>query len=107
MSQIFSSLLVTAAEEARASGHDEISPAHLLIALSRFTDTPKLQSIDLPWTKALAGEFESLGIVPKMFRRRLRALLPPGSPQLAGDVVHRSEGCKAAYTCLLYTSRCV
>ena len=97
MSQILSSLLVTAAEEAYASGHGEISPAHLLIALSRFTDTPKLQAIDPSWTKTLAGEFASLGIVPKMFRRRLRALLPPGSPQVAGDVVHRSESCKEAY----------
>ncbi len=97
MSEILSSLLVTAAEEARASGHGEVTPAHMLIALSRYADTPTLQVLDPAWTRTLAAEFESLGIAPKVFRRRLRALLPPGVPQVAGDILHRSENCKLAF----------
>jgi hypothetical protein len=64
-----------AAQETAAAGYREITPAHLLIALSRLSDPEVAAQID---NAALRNEFEQLGIEPRRFRRRLRALLGNG-----------------------------
>jgi len=75
-------LLKIAAGEMLASGLPEITPAHILIALSRLSeDAPSNDGRD--YGAELRREFEELGIAPRPFRRRLRALFPgrPDGPK--------------------------
>ncbi|MBI3304581.1 MAG: hypothetical protein HYZ72_21160 [Deltaproteobacteria bacterium] len=83
-----------AAQEAVAAGFCEITPAHLLIALSRLSDPDAAAQTD---NAALRNEFEQLGIEPRRFRRRLRALLGNGGAKPQDDVIHRSPECRAVF----------
>lgn len=83
-----------AAQETVAAGYREITPAHLLIALSRLSDPDAASQVD---TAALRSEFEQRGIEPRRFRRRLRALLGNGGAQPPEGVIHRSPECKAVF----------
>ena len=89
-------VMTLAAQEAMAAGYAEITTAHLVIALSRAaeTDTPLAMSTD---NAAIRREFEVLGIAPRRFRRRLRALLGHGEAQHQGEPMHRSPTCKAVF----------
>jgi len=82
-----------AAEEAVEAGWSQISTAHLLIALSRLSEAA--DAPDGAAREELRAEFEHLGLEPRVFRRRLRALLGsrPRAPN-AGPM-HRSAGLKA------------
>lgn len=83
-----------AAQEAVAAGYREITPAHLLIALSRLSDLDAAAQID---NAALRHEFEQLGIDPRRFRRRLRALLGNGDAKPPDGVIHRSPESRAVF----------
>ncbi len=87
-------VLRLAAQEAIAAGYREITPAHLLIALSRLSDPEVAAQID---NAALRNEFEQLGIEPRRFRRRLRALLGNGGAKPPDGVIHRSPECRAVF----------
>ncbi len=87
-------LLSLAAEEAVSAGYAEITVAHLLIALARLGDPEAATPID---NAALRHEFEQLGIEPRLFRRRLRALLGNGGAGPPEGAIHRSTECKAVF----------
>jgi hypothetical protein len=90
-------LLKVAAGEVVASGSRQITPTHLLIALSKLSEEPSA-SVAEDQGAALRREFESMGIEPRQFRRRLRALLPKGKQVSPGSIVHRSETAMAVFT---------
>ena len=83
--------LELAAQEARAGGFDQVTPAHVLIGLCRLSESETVGG-DL-----LRREFEALGLDTPQFRRRLRRLLGPGSAIGETDVIHRSPECRAVY----------
>lgn len=85
-----------AAEEAVEAGWSQISTAHLLIALARLSEAA--DAPDRAAREELRAEFEHLGLEPRAFRRRLRALL--GSRPRASNAgsMHRSAGLKAVFT---------
>ena len=87
-------VLRLAAQEAVAAGYREITPAHLLIALSRLSDSEPAAQVD---NTALRNEFEQLGIEPRRFRRRLRALLGNGGAKQPEGAIHRSPECRAVF----------
>lgn len=79
---VLTRLLKVATGEMLASSSPEVTPAHILIALSRLSeDQPSSDGCE--YGAELRGEFESLGIEPRRFRRRIRALLPgrPDGPR--------------------------
>jgi hypothetical protein len=85
-----------AAQEAASAGFSEITTAHLLISLSRLTDG-EAASLAPAVSEALREEFEKLGIEPKRFRRRLRALLGRTGADVPSGEMHRSTHCKAVF----------
>lgn len=87
-------LVNLAGGEAVGAGFAEVTPAHLLIALSRLSED---ESGDGGGKHAqqLRQEFEALGIEPRRFRRRIRALLPKPGDALAPKSPRRSESTKA------------
>src|SRR5688572_15455836 len=85
-----------AAGEAVASGSSQITPTHILIALSKLSED-QFQSEGEDHGAALRREFESMGIEPRRLRRRLRALLPNDKNGSSGSIVHRSETAKAVF----------
>lgn len=87
-------ILRLAAEETVASDYSAITPAHLLIALSRLSEEDAEPTTA---SAAVRDEFEQLGIEPQRFRRRLRALLGKGATPYQGQVLHRSPVCKALF----------
>ncbi|MCI0490706.1 MAG: hypothetical protein L0229_29280 [Blastocatellia bacterium] len=87
-------LLNVAAREAVLACYREITPAHLLIALSRLSELTADTPVD---GATLRGEFEKLGIEPTRFRRRLRALLGDGGEGPPERTIHRSPECKAVF----------
>lgn len=93
---IFSQLLKLAAAETTTSGFSEITPIHLLIALSRLSEDENSDGAN-EQVSALRHEFESLGIEPRRFRRRLRAGLPKPSDSPPSASIHRSQNTKAVY----------
>lgn len=97
MSEALNLPLKLAAQETIASGYREITPAHLLIGLSRLSDTEPLSPPVHKAAAAIRREFEALGIEPKTFRRRLRALLAHGGSKFDGEAIHRSIACKRVF----------
>lgn len=89
-------LLKLAAQETATAGYREITPAHLLIALSRASEDDT-SGIPTAISGALRSEFEHLGLEPQRFRRRLRKLLGNAGVQQIGTVVHRSPACRAVF----------
>lgn len=89
-------ILALAAHEALAGGYAEITPAHLLIALSRASEDDTSE-IPTAISRALRTEFEHLGLAPRQFRRRLRALVGNAGAQPQGTSVHRSSACRAVF----------
>ena len=87
-------LLTLAGSEAAAAGYAEITPAHLLIALSRASESDLESQFD---TALLQGEFAQLGIEPRRFRRRLRALVGKGGQPSPDGPLHRSAACKTVF----------
>lgn len=88
-------LLKVAASEMMASHLPEIAPAHILIALSKLSEDKSSGGSD--YGAELRREFEALGIEPRRFRRRMRALLPgrPDNPKPTS--AHRSQSTKAIF----------
>jgi len=86
-----------AAQEAAGAGYTETTTAHLLISLSRLTDG-EAASLAPSVSTALREEFEKLGIEPKRFRRRLRAILGRPGAEVPSGEMHRSRQCKAVFT---------
>jgi len=88
-------VLKLAAQEAQASGYAQITPAHLLISLARFTeaDSPADASV----AGALREAFASAGMEPRTFRRALRSLLGNRGEKPPDGVMHRSARCKAVF----------
>ncbi len=84
-----------AANEAADAGWPQISTAHLLIALSRLSEAEDIP--DGAAKKELHAEFEHLGIEPRAFRRRLRALLGNRTRAPNAGTMHRSAGLKAVF----------
>jgi hypothetical protein len=91
-------VMTLAAQEAVAAGYPEITPVHLLIALARASEADPVATAPAV-SAALQREFEALGIEPRRFRRRLRALVGHGGVQHHGDAIHRSPACRAVFTC--------
>ena len=83
-------IVALAADEAAEAGCSQISAAHLLIALSRFSE--RQGAPDAAAAKPLSQEFEQLGIEARKFRRRLRALLGRRDDPAAVKALHRSRG---------------
>jgi hypothetical protein len=94
--EVSNKLLKVAAGEMTVSGFAEIAPIHLLIALSRVSEEQSSNGADESLT-ALRLEFDSLGIEPRRFRRRLRALLPKQSSAPQPAAIHRSENTRHIY----------
>jgi len=94
--EVSNKVLKVAAAEMTTSGFVEIAPIHLLIALSRVSEEQPSNGADAS-VAALRQEFESLGIEPRRFRRRLRALLPKQSNAPQPGAIHRSENTKQIY----------
>ena len=93
---VLARLLKAAASEMVASGLPEITPAHILIALSKLAeDQPSAGRSD--YGTELRREFESLGIEPRRFRRRMRALLPRHPDRPKAPSAHRSHSAKAIF----------
>ncbi|MCI0653468.1 MAG: hypothetical protein L0Y39_03185 [Methylococcaceae bacterium] len=93
--EIVDAIVTLAAEEAVEAGYVQISTAHLLIALSRISEAQELR--DSAAIRELNREFEQLGIEPRIFRRRLRAILGRRNEKPGGNTIHRSAGCKAVF----------
>jgi hypothetical protein len=87
---VITRLMKVAASEASASAISEVMPAHLLIALSRMSEDEASSGSDLH-AAALRKEFDSFGIEPRKFRRRLRGLLSVRSEGKAPQSVRVSE----------------
>ena len=87
------SILGLAAAETVAAGYAEITPGHLLIALSKATETNG-SSPGPPIGDSARREFEQLGIEPRRFRQRLREVFGRRGAHPTG-VIHRSPSCKA------------
>jgi hypothetical protein len=93
--EIINLLLEGAAKEAVSACYHEITPAHLLIALSRLSEFECHSEFDVA---GLRREFEMLGIEPSRFRRRLRALLRNRGSGAPETTIHRSQDCRAVFT---------
>jgi hypothetical protein len=92
----FGAILKLAAQEATRAHYEEITPAHLLIALSRFADPSLSEAAD---GDALRAEFELLGVEPVRFRRRLRGLIGQEGAGATRPEIHRSPECRAVFAC--------
>ncbi len=91
-------ILRLAAQEAMAAGFAEISLAHLLMALGRLADSDQGNILGSGAIAGLRAEFTELGIEPRAFRRRLRALvLRPGGAPPGDKAPHRSADVKSVY----------
>lgn len=93
---LVSAVVGLAASEAAEAGQSEVSPGHLLIALSRLSENH--ESRNSPELAELKREFQALGIQPRAFRRRLRAVLArDGGKRAVARSIHRSATYKAAF----------
>lgn len=92
---IVDTILSFAANEAVEAGYSEISRAHLLIALSRISEAQ--DSPDSAAIGDLKREFDQLGVDPRSFRRRLRAILGRRDRKPSSNTIHRSVACKAVF----------
>lgn len=92
---ILDMIVSLAANEAADAGWSQVSTAHLLIALSRFSEAEGVP--DGAAQKELRTEFEHLGIEPRAFRRRLRALLGNRPRAPSAGTMHRSAELKAVF----------
>ncbi|MBI3795864.1 MAG: AAA family ATPase [Deltaproteobacteria bacterium] len=90
-------ILTLAAQETIQSGYAEITPAHLLIALSKVADEEGGEKVPVPVCTAIRNEFASLGLESRRFRRRLRKLLGNAGGRYAGGTVHRSPACRVVF----------
>ncbi len=86
--------LSLAASEAAAAGFAEITPAHLLIALCRLSESEASGPLG---TGELRREFEQLGVDPRRFRRRMRVLVGRAGGSGPPEVLHRSAACRALF----------
>lgn len=93
---MFDVVIALATQEAVAAGYAEITPAHLLIALSRLSE-PDVSTMAPADSTAIQCEFEDFGVEPHRFRRRLRALLGHGGVQKQRKVMHHSPACRAVF----------
>ena len=89
-------VLKVAADEVVVSRLSQITPIHLLIALSRLSEEQSPRGTE-DHGAALRREFGSMGIEPRRFRRRLRALLPQGQDGSLATIIHRSEATKVVF----------
>ena len=91
---IFDAVLELAAQEAISAGFPEITPAHLLMALSKVCEArpPSGAIID-----EVRREFQKLGIEPRTFRRRLRAIVGSRGTHPSDGTMHRSDSCRELF----------
>ena len=93
---VFESIMQSAGQEALVAGYAEITPAHLAIALSRFSESePPHSSASV--IAAVRREFEDFGIEPRTFRRRLRGVLGNKGAYARGGAIQASIACKAVF----------
>ncbi len=91
-------ILGLAAQEAKAAGFGLIAPAHLLMALGKVAEAIPAAEAGGDAIAGLRAEFGELGIEPRPFRRRLRALASrAGNPAPGDGTVHRSEDVKEIF----------
>ncbi|MBI3768824.1 MAG: hypothetical protein HY271_10075 [Deltaproteobacteria bacterium] len=83
--------LQIAAGEAASARYPEVTPAHLLIGLSRLSEGD-MGAEDA--AAAVRREFQLLGVEARAFRRRLRTLLGSGPATQAGGPVEPSADCR-------------
>jgi hypothetical protein len=89
-------VMMMAAQETAAARYPEITPAHLLIALSRATEDDFAAAAPAA-SATIRGEFDHLGIEPKRFRQRMRALLGNAGADPPPGPIHRSPKSKAVF----------
>lgn len=97
MSMAIEEVMNLAAQEAVSARHAEITPAHLLIALSRMADGQHQDGGVLRESAEVRREFAEFGIDPKRFRRRLRGLVGDGGVAHPGGAMHRSPACRTVF----------
>jgi hypothetical protein len=95
---VLESIMQSADQEAFSGGYAEITPAHLAIALSRFSEREPSHST-ASVIAAVRHEFEALGIEPRTFRRRLRRVLGKKEGDAGGGAIQASNACKAVFAC--------
>ena len=92
--------------------HGAIEPAHLVIALCRLTDATAQEATQAEQrsSQQLRAEFDTLGITPQQFRRRLRAIIPTGGQADAADrlkaAIAQGVGTKGGVPGILSGSAC-
>jgi hypothetical protein len=93
---VLESIMQSAGQEALVAGYAEITPPHLAIALSRFSEresSPSTASVIV----AVRREFEGFGIEPRTFRRRLRGALGNKGANVGGRAIEASIACKTVF----------
>jgi len=93
---VFESIMQSAGQESLVAGYAEITPAHLAIALSRFSESESSRSTPSV-IAAVRREFEDFGIEPRTFRRRLRGVLGNKGAYAGGGAIQASSACKAVF----------
>ena len=93
---VLESIMQSADKEAFSGGYAEITPAHLAIALSRFSEREPSHST-ASVIAAVRHEFEDFGIEPRTFRRRLRGVLGNKGVDAGGGAIRASIACKAVF----------
>jgi hypothetical protein len=90
-------VLELAAREATNAGYSVITPAHLLMGLSKLCEMGDPGSTN-EGAAPLRREFEQLGIESRAFRRGLRAIVGNGGTRAQKGVLHRSASCRALFS---------
>jgi hypothetical protein len=92
---ILDAVMELAAQEATSAGFPEITPAHLLMALSKICEAPPPSGAIIDEVRR---EFQQLGIEPRTFRRRLRAIVGSRGAHPSDGIMHRSDSCRAIFS---------
>jgi len=90
-------VLELAAREATNAGYSVITPAHLLMGLSKLCEMGDPGSMN-EGAALLRREFEQLGIETRAFRRGLRTIVGDGGARPQKGVMHRSASCRALFS---------
>lgn len=94
---MFTLTLALAAQEAAAAGFQQITSAHVLIALSKIADAAP-PGVAGGCVDALRREFGMFGISPRPFRRHLRTIITgPHAFPVAEGGGHRTPQCKVVF----------
>jgi hypothetical protein len=95
---VLEAIMQLAGQEAFLAGYAEITPAHLAIALSRFSEG-EVPNPTATLIAAVHQEFEAFGIQPRTFRHRLRGVLGKKEGYAGGGAIQASVACKGVLAC--------